>query len=448
MIELCCRSSGMCAGNTNEEALVQGICEILERHVKATIFNHHIGSPTIPFREIKNETSSVALIQELNENGYQVILKDLSLGGQYPVIGTILLHGGMRRYMFNTGADPWRSVAINRSLTEMFQRSENWIKSSTQVMFSPRSDQKITKAQVEHQKERLISQLISGAGQQTCPDQFLWSSGEVKIFEACNDPANNRSALRDLIMKIQRNGYQIFVRDESYLGFPSLRVYIPGMSELMMFADGLFDLYLNKTKVQDAVLQLSNCSDDQYSMLLQALERAYDETMFQYPADMISFLSSLCLQPDSDFNQFRNPEVLLMLLNARTGNHAGAYKYLSQLFEQELLSDLDNQGSYYFGTLIYFKMRSEDRSLKEIESNLSNLIGEDVAKEVLADQQDPKSTFQYMKLPKCGDCGPCPVEEECHYPQWKTISAKLGKIRQANPIQQTDLADLFCSLTQ
>ena len=46
-------SNGMCAGNTREEALVQGLSEIIERVVQKKIFIDKISCPNIPDSEIQ-----------------------------------------------------------------------------------------------------------------------------------------------------------------------------------------------------------------------------------------------------------------------------------------------------------------------------------------------------------------------------------------------------------
>ena len=51
-----CGSNGMCAGNTPKEAIIQGICEIMERYAGLTIYYNRLTPPTIPQDYFKNTT--------------------------------------------------------------------------------------------------------------------------------------------------------------------------------------------------------------------------------------------------------------------------------------------------------------------------------------------------------------------------------------------------------
>ncbi|HWQ62377.1 MAG TPA: YcaO-like family protein, partial [Negativicutes bacterium] len=83
-------SNGMCAGNTPEEALVQGIAELYERHVNQRIIREKITPPTVPDCYIARFPRIAAMIAAIEAGGdRRVIVKDCSLGRGYPVAGVI-----------------------------------------------------------------------------------------------------------------------------------------------------------------------------------------------------------------------------------------------------------------------------------------------------------------------------------------------------------------------
>ena len=79
-------SNGMSAGNTLAEAQVQCLSEILERAVKREIIEGEIALPDVPADVLAKYPGILAGIDELEKQGFPVLVKDASLGGQFPVM--------------------------------------------------------------------------------------------------------------------------------------------------------------------------------------------------------------------------------------------------------------------------------------------------------------------------------------------------------------------------
>ena len=79
-------SNGMSAGNTLPEAQVQCLSEIFERAVKREILEGELALPDVPQEVLARYPGIVAGIKGLEEQGFPVLVKDASLGGQYPVM--------------------------------------------------------------------------------------------------------------------------------------------------------------------------------------------------------------------------------------------------------------------------------------------------------------------------------------------------------------------------
>ncbi|MEN9491454.1 MAG: hypothetical protein RJA63_1903, partial [Pseudomonadota bacterium] len=84
-------SNGMSAGNTLVEAQVQCLSEIFERAVKREILEGEIALPDVPAEVLAKYPGIVAGIQGLEEQGFPVLVKDASLGGQFPVMCVTLM---------------------------------------------------------------------------------------------------------------------------------------------------------------------------------------------------------------------------------------------------------------------------------------------------------------------------------------------------------------------
>jgi ribosomal protein S12 methylthiotransferase accessory factor len=123
-INLFCGSNGLCAGNTPEEAILQGICEIFERNASRKIYFDNLSVPTIPPSAIESLDSGV-IIQNIESKGYSLVLKDCSLGGVYPVVAVTSYDKDHNHYRTSFGADPVFDVAIQRCLTEHYQGIDN-----------------------------------------------------------------------------------------------------------------------------------------------------------------------------------------------------------------------------------------------------------------------------------------------------------------------------------
>ena len=98
LIENLFASNGMSAGNTLAEAQVQCLSEIFERAVKREILEGEIALPDVPQDVLAKYPGILAGIQGLEEQGFPVLVKDASLGGQYPVMCVTLMNprtGGM-----------------------------------------------------------------------------------------------------------------------------------------------------------------------------------------------------------------------------------------------------------------------------------------------------------------------------------------------------------------
>ena len=85
-------SNGMSAGNTMKEARTQALAEIFERNIKNRIIAEGICLPDVPEEVIARYPRIAAGIKGLRDAGYGILVKDASLGGEYPVMNVTLLH--------------------------------------------------------------------------------------------------------------------------------------------------------------------------------------------------------------------------------------------------------------------------------------------------------------------------------------------------------------------
>ena len=114
-------NNGMSAGNTSAEARTQALSEIFERAVKFRIIEKGLCLPDAPDAMIARHPRIAAGIRDLRAAGFGVLVKDASLGGQYPVMNVTLLNPRDQGCFSSFGAHPRVEIALERALTELLQ---------------------------------------------------------------------------------------------------------------------------------------------------------------------------------------------------------------------------------------------------------------------------------------------------------------------------------------
>lgn len=114
-------SNGMSAGNTANEARVQALSEVFERHIKNRIIAESISLPEIPAEVMARYPGVVESINKLEAEGFPIFAYDGSLGGKYPVICVVLFNPTNGTCFASFGAHPDFGVALERTVTELLQ---------------------------------------------------------------------------------------------------------------------------------------------------------------------------------------------------------------------------------------------------------------------------------------------------------------------------------------
>ncbi len=81
-------TNGLSAGNTLEETILQGLCEVVERHVSSIIGMEEKAVPTIDMITVKDPVAK-DLLRKFHSNGIRMIFKDFSLNTGIPTVGGI-----------------------------------------------------------------------------------------------------------------------------------------------------------------------------------------------------------------------------------------------------------------------------------------------------------------------------------------------------------------------
>lgn len=267
LIENLFLSNGMSAGNTLEEAQVQCLSEIFERAVKREILEGEITLPDVPQDVLNKYPSIVAGIQGLEEQGFPVIVKDASLGGQYPVMCVTLMNPRTGGVFASFGAHSRLEVALERSLTELLQgRSFEGLNDLPEPTFN-------THAVTE--PNNFVEHFIDSSG--VVSWHFFSAKSDYEFvewdFSAQGEDANAQEAatLFALLSDMNKEVYMAVYDD---LGATACRILVPGYSEVYLVEDLIWDNTNKALLFREDILNLHRLDDESLAALVERLEEA------------------------------------------------------------------------------------------------------------------------------------------------------------------------------
>lgn len=403
-------SNGCCVGNTKEEAWIHALSEILERHSNIEILKSGKGAPVIPREQLKRFKTVDAILQKIEEQGvYDVTLMDFSFGKDFPVIATRIVDKKSKAYIVNCGADPVLEIAIQRTLTEIFQgrNLDNFVSRNGGVILNRISDTSII--------DNVTNHIETGNGVFTA--EFFTDEGEPCNIDKFKDNSNktNKELLAETLQIFKEMNKPVLVRNYSFLGFQCYLFIVPGFSEAKgdslkesipkyYFANRVSATFRNIKKADTVGLaEVLNYN----KMIASFISRKNNFSFLSgLPLEGISFnmaaihfaYAALKLKNYPLFNSYMD----FAAFNCRDESEKDYLKAVKQwiAFKTNGLSDqkaLTVMKKFYF----------ED-TVKRLEGNLG--------KDSLLDEF----------LMECGDCNACKFRSKCCYEGIRKITANAG----------------------
>jgi ribosomal protein S12 methylthiotransferase accessory factor len=265
LIENLYASNGMSAGNTLAEAQVQCLSEIFERAVKREIIESEMALPDVPPAVLAKYPGIVAGIEGLEAQGFPVLVKDASLGGQYPVMCVTLMNPRTGGVFASFGAHPTMEVALERSLTELLQgRSFEGLNDLPQPTF-------VSEAVTE--PNNFVEHFIDSSG--VVSWRFFSAKSDYEFvewdFSGKGDNANAEEAAT-LFGILAEMGKEAYVAVYDQLGATACRILVPDYSEVYPVEDLVWDNTNKALLFREDILNLHQLDDDSLQALLERLE--------------------------------------------------------------------------------------------------------------------------------------------------------------------------------
>ena len=364
-------TNGMCAGNSKEEALIEGLSEILERYVGVKIFKEKVTLPEIPNTYIEKFPKVKKMVDKLKQSTeYYFRLVDCSFGGKYPVAGLYIIEKNTGKFGFKMGAHPDYGIAMERCFTEAAQGRDIYEYAET-CLFDFYSG--------EDSKNRNLSEFIF-SDLTAVPFQVI---GEKSDFEFTEMPdvseLDNKTLLKKLVGIILEEGKDILVRDVSTLGFPAFSIAIPGMSEISFDPDATyFNLFVT---MQRLLKDFGNITLENVKEVIKIMEVIVNQIGYEKLSILVSlkdtsvlpceqigegakYFLAICYMMDKQYNKaakmledlsfladniMENPIERIMLKAVyyyasamdKLQEHEKAMYYINILFDEEIANCID-----------------------------------------------------------------------------------------------------------
>ena len=336
LIENLYLSNGMSAGNTLAEAQVQCLSEIFERAVKKEILEGEITLPDVPAEVIAKYPKIVAGIQGLEKQGFPVLVKDASLGGQFPVMCVTLMNPRTGGVFASFGAHPNFEVALERSLTELLQgRSFEGLNDLPKPTFSSNSDY----------------------------DFVEWdftSEGE-------NSNADEAEKLFNILKDMDKEVYMAVYK---HLGATACRILVPGYSEVYLVEDLVWDNTNKALGFREDILNIHRLDDDALEALLERLEECDSDDYTE-----IKTLIGIEFDDNTEWGQLTILE-LKLLINLALKEFEEA-KDLVEAFLQYNTNTVERGLFYQCMNVVLEVELDDDMKLSEYEYNFRRMFGDE-----------------------------------------------------------------------
>ena len=267
LIENLFLSNGMSAGNTLAEAQVQCLSEIFERAVKREILEGEIALPDVPQEVLAKYPGILAGIQGLEEQGFPVLVKDASLGGEYPVMCVTLMNPRTGGVFASFGAHPSFEVALERSLTELLQgRSFEGLNDLPQPSFE---------SQAVMEPNNFVEHFIDSSG--VVSWRFFSAKADHAFVEwdfSSQGESSNAEEAATLFGILEGMGKEAYMAVYDDLGATACRILVPGYSEVYPVEDLIWDNTNKALFFREDILNLHSLDDDSLQALSERLEES------------------------------------------------------------------------------------------------------------------------------------------------------------------------------
>lgn len=427
-------SNGMSAGNTLEEAIVQGLSEIAERCVQREILQHPHALPNIPGEWYRDYLEEVKMKESLENYGYRVLLKDCSLGGKYPVAGLIVFREGDDHFGLKLGSHPDLEIAIERTFTEAFQ-------GLSEEQFVDIGQLDMCNSQVGHYLN-IYNTFKTPFG------YYPWEivgSDKAAAFQwisSCKTEKNNVSMMGEILHVFTEQGYDVLIREVSFLGFPSCQILVPGISELLPIDEKNIRA-INTLKRSGELIKKPDELTQEEIQIINFNARYWKYSILENRMSVQYNLPNVPILPG---NCHENG---LLYLEMVTNFCLGKYQEAADSLEQWLKKEDRYEEDVTFEKVAYHYLRAKEFGREEslVKDVLSEMFDQVIVDKVFDIFSVPEKTMEklYPRL-DCPECGTCVYSGNCGMAEYRKLIEKLWEEQKKKRLDQNHITEYLNAL--
>lgn len=362
LIENLYLSNGMSAGNTLAEAQVQCLSEIFERAVKREILEGELALPDVPEHVLAKYPKIVEGIKGLEEQGFPVLVKDASLGGQFPVMCVTLMNPRTGGVFASFGAHPNFEVALERSLTELLQgRSFEGLNDLPKPTFSSNA---VT------EPNNFVEHFIDSSG--VVSWRFFSAKSDYDFVEwdfTNNGQNSNADEAQELFTILEDMGHEVYMAVYQHLGATACRILVPGYSEIYLVEDLVWDNTNKALLYREAILNLHRLDDEQLEALVERLEEADEDDYTE-----IKTLIGIEFDENTEWGQLTILELKLLIYVALQQFEEA--KDLVEQFLQFNTNTVERDLFYQCMNVVLEVILDDEMEVEDYEHNFRRMFGD------------------------------------------------------------------------
>ncbi|KJZ38791.1 OsmC domain/YcaO domain-containing protein [Pseudomonas fluorescens] len=361
LIENLFLSNGMSAGNTLAEAQVQCLSEIFERAVKREIIEGEFALPDVPADVLAKYPGILAGIQALEEQGFPVLVKDASLGGEFPVMCVTLMNPRTGGVFASFGAHPSLEVALERSLTELLQgRSFEGLNDLPQPTFEGHA---VT------EPNNFVEHFIDSSG--VVSWRFFSAKSDYEFVEwdfSGQGENSNAEEAATLFGILEGMGKQVYMAVYEHIGAKACRILVPDYSEIYPADDLIWDNTNKALFFRADILNLHRLDEEELQSLV---ERLVESELDDYTD--ITSLIGIEFDDNTAWGQLTILELKLLIYLALQQFEEA--KEAVEMFLQYNDNTVE-RGLFYQAVNVVLEMKlDEDLELEDYEANFRRMFG-------------------------------------------------------------------------
>lgn len=218
-------TNGMASGNSLEEAILHGLCEVIERHLDTIIFHNKIKTPKIDINTLKNP-HLISLIKRFKAKGFELYFNDYTLDLGVPTISVFaqrkepydIIHkdepNKYSLWFTKTGTSTDPEIAMIRALNEVVQHRASFLY--------------VNKLRLSELKN------VLGKFPKYLKDELeiRKKAGKISLNKLKNISNKDiKKEIESIIKLLNKKGCEVFVCDitNKSLGIPAVKVVIKGL---------------------------------------------------------------------------------------------------------------------------------------------------------------------------------------------------------------------------